>query len=804
MATPVAVARVACSILVVFLLETELATGQDVPPPLGYAFDLQQWGEMPLGRGVWAPLETADGTTVADRIGNGGLSTGEPSRIGVHGSSWTQVSYRLGDLDVTDPDRTGTPLFLPDLWTLRTVDLASGLLPADQAGPGAVVRLSPRRATDSWHGALGGDFLPSGWQAAVPAGPPAVARYASFSSGRFHVEGPLVADSLGLSLSGALTRAARFERSDPTRLDGREASLLAHLAWTASPRDELRLTGAVQGLAHPYAGRARFRPDDARESDRLLALQSTWERHGPVPWAVSAGFARGAFDPDLTERVPGTSVERLRDGPVPLLFAGSATRETTQLKASVQPLTGDFARGRHSVRVGAEARWSRSISGPAGARGLVPETVGGVAARVWDYGWAGPEAHRRALDFAAFVADAVRYGRASFDLGVRFESTSASADAGAGSIDASGLSPRLSTRIGLTPGGAIAFFGGYARYRHRLPLSLLAFGDPAAAQGSVYRWTDRNGDGAFQPDEQGPLVALVGPGGAAASIAPHLRSPHTDEVVTGLEFRFGAWRAHLLGIHRRERDLIASVNVGAPLAAYTVRYVPDPGGDILGAADDQLLPVYDRRPDTFGQDRYQLTNTTENALHEGAEIALERALGRRLGLRLAATAYRSDGPGANRGYAAGENDQGLVGERLEDPNATTFARGRLFFDRAFTVKLAGHYDAPWGVHLGFVTRYEDGQPFSRLVIAADLAQGAEVVQAIPNGRSRFSYTLTVDARVDESFAVRGTRVSLIVESFNLLNTANEVEEIVSTGAAFRTTSAVQPPRVFRLGAALAF
>jgi hypothetical protein len=423
---------------------------------------------------------------------------------------------------------------------------------------------------------------------------------------------------------------------------------------------------------------------------------------------------------------------------------------------------------------------------------------------VWDYGWAGLESRWRAFDFAAYAADAMTYGRASFDLGLRFESTSASAEAGSGSIDWRNLSPRLSTRIRLTPAGAVTFFGGYARYRHRLPLSLLAYGDPTAAHGAVYRWTDKNGDGAFESDEQGPLVALVGPGGSSSAMDPRLKAPHTDEVVTGLEFRFGSWRAHFLGIHRREQDLVASVNVGAPLAAYTVSYVPDPGGDILGPADDQMLPIYDRRPDTFGRDRYLLTNTAENALHEGAEIALERALGGRLRLRLAATAYRSDGPGANRGFTAVENDQGLVGERLENPNATTFARGRLFSDRAFTIKLAGHYDAPGDVQLGLIARYQDGQPFSRLVIAPALAQGPEAIQAIPNGRSRFTYTLTVDARVEKGFAVGRARVALVAESFNLLNAANEVEEVVVGGSAFRTIATVQPPRAFRLGMLLAF
>jgi hypothetical protein len=42
------------------------------------------------------------------------------------------------------------------------------------------------------------------------------------------------------------------------------------------------------------------------------------------------------------------------------------------------------------------------------------------------------------------------------------------------------------------------------------------------------------------------------------------------------------------------------------------------------------------------------------------------------------------------------------------------------------------------------------------------------------------------------------------DAFNLFDTANEVEEDVVTGPGFRTVTAVQPPRVIRLGLRLRF
>jgi len=304
----------------------------------------------------------------------------------------------------------------------------------------------------------------------------------------------------------------------------------------------------------------------------------------------------------------------------------------------------------------------------------------------------------------------------------------------------------------------------------------------------------------------GPLVAPVGPGSAVTALDPSLQPPRTDEAVAGFEARIaGDWRGRLIALRRREQRLVAAVNVGIGPADHDVIAVPDPGGDLLGPADDQLLPIFDRRPESFGRDRYLLTNPAgENSLHEGVELTFLGSIGRRGWLRVGATASRTTGPAANRGFHVVENDQDLLGERLESPNARTNARGRLFFDRAYTLKIAGGFRAPGDVRLGAVARYQDGQPFARLVVAPALRQGADLVQAIPNGRSRFAFTSTIDVRVEKGFALGRRRLAGSVAVFNLADSAREVKEDVTTGASFRAVTAVQPPRAVRLGLRLDF
>jgi hypothetical protein len=769
----------------------------------GGAFDTDLLHDLPSSGSPWSLLETVEATAVLDRIENGGLYVGVPGRLGVHGSSWTQVGYRLGDLDITDPALTGTPLLQPDLFGLQKVELDSFLLPVEEGGPGATLRLVPRRAGPSWTGTLSADAVPVSLQASSPAGPPPIARYDSFGRAQFLVGGPLAKDRLGLMISGTLTRARSLEGSDSTPLDGRASSLLAHLVWTPTQRDEVRFLGAVQGLEHPYAGRSRFGGGDVAQTDRFLTLQSTWERTTGTRWSVTGGYARGRLEPQTSGRSPGGVVERLQEGPLEQLFAPQTTHERADLKAGLELPARRFARGSHALRLGFEGTHATASNRPEATGGLIAETVAGFPARIWDYGWAGPESRWRATELGAYAADAMSLGRLALEVGLRFESTKASAAGAPTTVDESGLSPRVSARWRPREGGALSFFGGFARYRDRFSLDLLAYGDPAGPQGRVYRWEATSGVRAPDPSEIGYLIARVGPGGSLASIDPGLRAPHTDEWVAGLEVRLGqTWTTRVLGIRRRAHDLLASVNVG--VGAYDVSFVPDPGGDILGPLNFQL-PFYSRRPQSFGQDRYLLTNLgNDNTLHEGVEIALEGKPSERLTVRLGAAAYRSDGPGNNRGFRVSENDPGLVGERGENPNAMTYSRGRLFFDRAYTLKIAALYRAPGDLRVAAVARYQDGQPFARLVVRSDLNQGPEAVQAIPNGRSRFTYTLTLDARLEKSLALGRWHPALVLEAFNLLNTGNEVEENVVTGGSFRQPTAIEPPRALRVGLRLDF
>ena len=259
----------------------------------------------------------------------------------------------------------------------------------------------------------------------------------------------------------------------------------------------------------------------------------------------------------------------------------------------------------------------------------------------------------------------------------------------------------------------------------------------------------------------------------------------------------------MTGIIRRESNLLGVAPTWST-SPYTPVSISDAGQDRDNPSDDRALLGYNRLQASFGQDGYLVTNPGQKAPRAFALRMSWEHTDDRLFMLFGATASAAQGPISNRGFGPLENDQDQPGEALTNPNAGAYGYGRLFSDRAFTIKWTTLYHFPGDFTVGGIARYQDGQPFSRLVIFQNLNQGDEIVQAYPNGGSRFTFTGTFDLRVQKGFRFGTRRVDAILDAYNLFTRANEVEEFVSTGPAFRTPTAIQPPHSIHLGLRVTF
>jgi hypothetical protein len=772
------------------------------------AFDSRHLEGLPTSRTVWSLAETAHPFLIADRIDGGGLWTGERAMLGGQGSSASQTTFRLDGVDVTDPKVTGTPLFHPDLNVLQAVTVDSAGLDPAAVGPGPTVQMTLRRPGRAWTGDAQVSAAPGGLQSEGGDIAP-IARLESWTDGSLSVGGPIGTSGYGLFASGRITDSRRVERERPQNLDGSIRSFTAHLVGSNGSDSELRLFTSAADATRPYGTRARFADRDLTEDDRQMLVSAAWERLGRgAVWSLSGTYQRSTREPEVPLSAAGGIMERLLDGaPLGLVDAGNTRRQRWDVHAGATQTRRWLGRD-HTVRLGAGVGGASAVNAP-GAQPAFAELVNGEPARVWDVGSAAGESQWGATSAHAFVSDRIAVaGGVTLMAALRFEMDRGSADGAADSISWFTASPRITARWRPTSNERFAITTGYSWYRHRLPLDYFAVGDPAGPTGTMYRWDDGNGDGDYTPSEL-TAVAAVGlccTGAGASSIDANLRRPMTGEFQIGVEHGFGSWQVGITGLDRRERHLVALQNVGVTVDDYAVAFIEDPGVDIAGLQGYNPLPIYNRLPESFLRDRYVLGNSpSEDSRYQGVEIKVSRDLGERWYFRFGGSAYRAESTGMNRGYRPDENDQGLLGEAFTNPNAGTYARGRLFYDRAYVMKVMGAYTAPGPLRASVVARYQDGQPFSRVVIAEGLNQGTEIIHTYPRGLQRFTFTLTLDARVEFQWPFGNRRsLSLTADAFNLLETANEVEEDVVTGPGFRTVTAVQPPRVVRLGLRLRF
>jgi hypothetical protein len=758
-------------------------------------FDADDLRRLPSGRDVLSLLETAEPVTVTDRIDGGGLWTADPPRLTAHGGSWTETTYLLDGVDITDPLRGGRPLVLPQAEALASATLLSAAAPADVPGSAAVIALAVRGSPSAWAGAVHGD---ASFGPAAAGEPPPRERLEGRHDLGLMGSGPAAGGRLGLLGAFEWRGSSRTERGGTTPLHSRLASALASASCRATARDTIRLTTIGQWATRPADPGLWRGGGEAHDTRAFAGAHGEHRGDDGARWITRVTYAhmrtRGLE--------PQASIERLQDGPVTeQVEERPAARDRAEAGAMFHPRLL-HAGGEHDARLGLSVSRSSATLEPFAA--TVGERIGGVAARAWEYA-SGAAARPRSHEAALTASDRFTAGRLSADVGMKVDVVRGRSTGPPRGIRWWGIAPALSLRWSALSGERLVLWGAVARRPHRLLLSWLAWGDPAAPRAQVRRWTDANTNGVVDTGEGSIVIGRTGPGAPVGSLDPRLRRPVTDELVLGIESRLGeGLLVRFAGVDRRQRHRLESVNVGLDPTAYSTRLLSDPGGDLIGAEDDQLLPLAERRA-SGDADLLRLSNPSGlDARYRGVELTFDLRLRDRLRLRLAGTAHRVDGKASSRGFRATEDDPGLIGELFDAPNAGTNAQGRLFFDRAYTVKLSGRLRAPGDVHLGWVARYQDGQPFARLVLVPDLPQGADFVRAVPNGRHRFAYALTVDVRVEKGIRVGGRRVSASLEAFNLLQTRHEVEEDVVTGPAFRTPTYVQPPRTLRAGVRLDF
>ena len=715
---------------------------------------------------------------VLEREEGAGLFPAEPSRFAFRGGAWTQSRIEIDGFDVTDPVFGGRPL----VW--GSVDLGEVAVRTDSRG----TVLVHNHALPS--PAAGTKFLVQGNLGVFDSTGTTADPIPSLARGHHLFDG-LVAVS-GSSPGGATHWSGALSGVDASRSE-RDSDLertTARLGFEGR-MNHTRGDDRYQGLAMYQGRRAPFGFTAAETRATGIIAGVAWNRSGDSPQTNT--FARASYRRGTTEDPTfGTAslFERLVDGTPMMQVPYDATAAKIEAEGGRRlSVFGD------AFDVALVGRLSRATSERALKRTAFQslERLNGTSAREWTFTGFAPSRLAENRVSVAMTIGAETSERTRLTANIELQRLTVDDRDGEQILGSTKILPEL--RFDWKKSETTEFYAEASIGTPPVPLASYEAATRNAPTAVARIWRDTNRDGRASGAELGIEVARRG----TVGVDPDLALPTLRRVIVGFKSKWRAVSIHATAWARRDRDLIeTALNPQGSEIART-RSIPDPSGDIVGASDDQILPIIEESVRSFTSSQYLLTNPDEHrALGEGAELGFETN-GKHIHWGLTGAAFRVSGRGGNRGLRVAENDFGVVGESFDSTNADTFGYGRLFFDRAYSLRMWLTANDIRGFTFGALGRYDDGQPFARHVIQYDLPQGPDFVQAIPRGRARLHYTLSVDARVSKRFTLSGADIEISASVFNALGSQFEAEEQVVWLPDYRRITMVQPPRALVIG-----
>ena len=457
------------------------------------------------------------------------------------------------------------------------------------------------------------------------------------------------------------------------------------------------------------------------------------------------------------------------------------------------------------------------------------------------------------LNISAFVQDTMTSGRATLQLGVRYDynhDTALAASIIANPLSTQWLpainfpgadpnvkfnnfSPRLGFTYDLQGNGKTLARANYARYYGQVGTGGIASTiNPVGSTTLRYPWVDLNGDKVAQANEviasANPLSAstnwsAANPGNtvSANSVDPNLKNDKTDEIIIGLDREIGAGFAVGANyIWRKYGDFSWNDRTGITTADYAaVQFTPL--STACPSADGLRIDAGSCSSVTFFQPGFQLPTiiTLTNAggfnrAYTGVELTGRKRLSHHW-LMNTSFAYNStlvnfaDFTGSIS--ATSTTSAALV----EDPSNRTqrdgsqydyptggSGIGNVWVNAKWLFKVSGMYQAPFGVNVSAFYNARQGYPFERFVQGPSRANGAGIPIILLDavGESRLPNYQNVDFHVERPVKAGTVRFVPSLDVFNVSNW-NTIQAIRGTQNATNANQvqALLAPRVMRFG-----
>jgi hypothetical protein len=362
------------------------------------------------------------------------------------------------------------------------------------------------------------------------------------------------------------------------------------------------------------------------------------------------------------------------------------------------------------------------------------------------------------------------------------------------------LSPRLGLAYSLTNDNKTVVKASFARYY----LSL--YGDYFGRDlnpNSAISWRVR-----LNPDRTAYGDPYLFSASVSSKLDPNLKTPYLDEFTIGIERElFADTKLSLRYIKKWDRNIIEDMDMNALDMNALAR------GEILWTnyTPYTVTDPFNGQSVTF----YGVTNTAVTAVkyitnppgakrdYDGLEVIFNKRYSNRW--QLFASYVYAYGRG-NRGFSGGYSSL------YDNPNTmiNVFGRDSAIFPHQ--IKIQATWGGPWGVQLGGYFSYMAGAFYTRQVRSSDLglnlSQGNTTILAEEKGSRQYPAPSTLDLRAEKDFTVmKKVKLSVMLDAFNVFNANTKTGgETISSSQTiiFEKMTGILSPRIFRLGARLAF
>lgn len=835
------------------LSESIVVTGQSpvvdtAATQVGNTFDARQLSALPTSRDYFSLLAGSPAVQMS-RIDVGGSTNGTQQGFVTYGTAG-QVRASIEGLNATEA--TGAFGNYPDVGGMEEVQINTAAHSAEASTPGVQSQFISKSGGNEFRGTLFGSYSPESWQSynidqdqidrGLSGGggldPEEVNRLSSYQDINIGYGGHLGRDKIwwygSYRHQDIQARYVNFPvKPQQTILNNYSAKVTYNLSQN----------NKLVGYTQPSQKKQPQRFDSfllgvdtgINTSEATTWNQNFWawvhkgEWNGVLTDNAFAEIRGGQYGYDWDNGVNGEGL-RYEDIGNNLIFGRNRNwrreRRRDQVLGSVSLFKGTDSWGEHNLKAGGE---------------VFRETVTDIyidgyqedILHVMQNGnpldiilFQAPNTSENGLwTYGAFLNDTWRVnGRLTANLGVRFDRyraflpeqehasgrfnpTPIPFPANDNVISFNLFAPRLGLTYDVRGDGKTVAKFNYGKYWYNPGADFLFnVNENSNAWWRRHRWADANGDGQWNPGEEGTLVSSRG-GVALESLDPDLENTLTNEIATFLEHElmpnFGVRVGY---VWRGIRNQYARINVALPYEAFTVPVnVPDPGPDgRVGTGDDgSPLAALDLDPAFRGLTPVNMTTNVAggDADFHTFEITGTKRMSNSWSL-LASYGYTKSFDNGNTAYQGNTVRQNALPATPNDKINTD--NGRHDYSRQ-NVKLAGTWNTPWwGISVSPMLRYQQGFPWGR-TFAANLSYGSVRFLAEPLGTNRQDEIVITDLRMEKTFALGSRRdVSGFFDIYNMFN-ANPAQNLQwSSGTSFNRPLSVVPPRLARIGVKLNF